>query len=356
MTEKSYIDEVMGFDPSEAVTVFESATAEKKVNTNIYKTNPINTVNEDGNYHSKIRILLNPYDIKRSIVHRVAYSMRDEKGFFQVVSSLSIGDKSCPIFTGWKKLWFAKDNTEEKKAWAKKMFDKSETDWVLVQIIEDENQPELVGTIKVMKLPKIVLNRLIAKMNPTDPKKQKQPIMDYLFGPILEMNVVPGPDDASHPERKQREISYDLCDFDTDETPIIKTDGTPLFTDEELEAIDEYNTANNDLVKAKTDAKRIDAEKRKTALVATIRPLYGKAIEYLKVNALNLVEECSYTQWTDETKVRVDKWLEKVLKMEDPTNMVSDSAQVVDSSQAEAKNQEEDGVVQLTDDFGDLPF
>ena len=29
--------------------------------------------------------------------------------------------------------------------------------------------------------------------------------MDYIFGRILEMDVTPGPDDAAHPERKQRD-------------------------------------------------------------------------------------------------------------------------------------------------------
>lgn len=356
MSEKSYIDEVMGFDPSEAVAVFESATTEKKVNANIYKTNPVNSVNEDGHYHSKIRILLNPYDIKRSIVHRACYSMRDERGFFQAVSSLSVGDKSCPIFTGWKKLWFAKDNNEEKKEWAKKMFDKSETDWVLVQVIEDENQPELAGMIKVMKLPKVILNRLTAKMNPSDPKKAKQPIMDYLFGPVLEMDVVPGPDDPEHPERKQREISYDLCDFDTDATPIIKTDGTPLFTDEELEAIDDYNTANNEFLKAKTETKRAEAAKRKTDLVDTIRPLYGKAIEYLKANALNLVDECGYTPWTEDLKTRVNNWLEKVLRMEDPTSDATPAVETAIDLNKTIEKPVDDPVVQTTEDFGDLPF
>ena len=277
---QEFIDEVMGFDPSTVVTAFEETNPEnggkKYVNPNIYKTNPANSVSEDGHYHSKVRVLLNPYDIKRSIVHQVRYNMRDDKGFFTAISLLSVGNKECPIFKGWKSLWFAKiANPEdpkqmiedtEKKEWAKSHFDKNESDWVLVQIIEDENQPELVGQFKVMKIAKAILNRLLAKMNPSDPKKQKQPLMDYIFGPVLDMDVAPGPDDPNQPERKQREISYDLCDFDTDPTPIIKVDGTPLFSDDEIEIIDEYNTANNDMVKAKTAAKAEAAKAKKVAI------------------------------------------------------------------------------------------
>lgn len=342
--EKSFIDEVMDFDPSEAVIAFENTSSEKKGNQNIYKTNPANSTSEDGHYHSRIRVLLNPYDIKRSIVHQACYSMRDERGFFQAISSLSVGDKECPIFKGWKKLWFSKitdpNNPKnriddpEKKEWARQMFEKRESDWVLVQIIEDENQPELVGMFKVMKMPRAILTRMMSKMNPTDTKKQKQPLMDYLFGPVLEMDVVPGPDDTEHPERKQREISYDICDFDTDPTPIIMTDGTPLFSEEEVEMIEEYNTANNDLVKAKTQAKRDEAAKRKAELAPQIRPLYSKAIDYLKANALNLIQECGYTPWSAELTARVNAWLEKVLNMQDPT--VSESTPAATTSAAPA--------------------
>ena len=121
----------------------------------------------------------------------------------------------------------------------KEHFDKTESDWVLVQIIEDENYPDLVGQFKAMKLPKAIMNRLQAKMKPTDPTKPKQPLMDYLFGPVLELDVVPGPDDPTNPGRRSREVNYDLCDFATDPTPIINVDGTPFFSDEEIELIEE---------------------------------------------------------------------------------------------------------------------
>jgi hypothetical protein len=327
MTDKTFIDEVMGFDPAAAVTAFETTT-EKRVNPNIYKTNPANSVSEDGHYHSKVRILLNPFNIKRNIIHQARYSMKDQKGFFQVISPLSDGDKNCPIFKAWKTLWFSKmadpsDPTnslpdETKKAWARQKFDKSESDWCLVQIIDDENQPDLVGSVKVMKLPKAIMNRLLAKMNPTDAKKQKQPLMDYLFGSVLDMDVAPGPDDPAHPERKQREISYDLCDFDTDPCPIIKADGTQLFSDEEIEMIEEYNSANNDLVKAKTQAKKDEAQAKKDKLATQIRPLYAKAIEYIKTIAIDPVVECGYSPWTEEVTERVNAWIEKVVNMEDP--------------------------------------
>lgn len=368
---KSYIDEVMSIDPSEVVTAFQSTqSSTSNANTNIYKTNPVNSVSEDGNYHSRIRVLLNPYDFKHSIVHSARYAMRDAQGFFQVTSSLSVGDKNCPIFKGWKQLWYAKvpdpNNPSEmiedttKKAWARKMFQKNEADWVLVQIIEDENQPELAGQFKLMKLPKSIMNRLQAKMNPSDPKKMKQPLMDYLFGSVLDMNVQPGPDDPKAPERKQREISYDLCDFDTDIQPVIKTDGTQLFTDEELEIIEEYNNANIEMVKAKTQVKRDDAERKKAELKDKVRSLYAKAVEYLRTYALNPVDECSYNPWTPDVTERVNHWLEKVLNMEDPSNglsaTVESSAGTVEPVSATVQQTANTDAFDSSDGDDDLPF
>ena len=374
MSTQTFIDEVMGFDPAAAVTAFENTTQERNINPNIYKTNPANSVSEDGHYHSRIRVLLNPYNIKRSIVHKAQYAMRDQRGFFTAVSSLSDGDKNCPIFSAWKKLWYAKTQDpsdpskmiedQQKKDWARSKFDKSESDWVLVQIIEDENQPELVGSFKVMKLPKMILNRLMAKMNPSDANKQKQPLMDYLFGPVLEMDVVPGPDDPKAPERKQREISYDLCDFDTDPCPIIKVGGDQLFTDEELEMIEDYNTANNDMVKAKTPTKQKAAADRKAELAPQIRPLYGKAIDYIKTYAIDPVVECGYTPWSVELSERVNAWIEKVLNLQDPQSDGTVVATETHEAKAETANTEAFTMPNsatapassVVDDDTDLPF
>jgi len=365
----SFIDEVMGFDPSAVATAFENSGAnERKVNPNIYKTNPKDaTASEDGNYHSRVRVLLNPYNLKRNIVHQARYSMKDQRGFFQAISPLSDGDKNCPIFKGWKKLWFAtkpdpEDPTKqipdtEKKAWARAKFDKSESDWVLVQIIEDDNKPDQVGMFKVMKMPSVILNRLLAKMNPTDSKKQKQPLMDYLFGPCLEMNVAPGPDDPDKPERKQREINYDLCDFESDPTPIMKVDGTPLFTDDEIEMIEDYNTANNDMIKAKTENKRNEAAKRKEELAPNIRPLYGKAIEYIKTYAIDPVVECGYSAWDDALTARVNAWLDKVLNMEDPESDTTAPAQAPsEKTEKDAPASTAEFTVAKEPDESDLPF
>ena len=282
------IDDLMGFNPQDLSAFNE--TSSNNFDQNIYKTNPKDSKSEDGHYRSKLRVIYNPFDVKRSIVQQATYAMYDSDGFFMVKSKLAEGDKSCPLFTSWKKLWFSGDDS--KKEWAKKMYEKSESQWVLVQILEDENKPELVGKIKVMKLPKAIFNKMTAKMNPSpESKKTPIPVMDYLIGLPLEMDVVPGPDDPKAPERKQREISYDICDFDTEYAPIVKVDGTPLFEATELETIDSYVTAKNEVTKAKTEAKRAAAQKNLEDIYPEIKELYKKALAYLKENSLDLVEE-----------------------------------------------------------------
>ena len=315
-----FIDEVMGFNPQDMSVFNEQPTT--NYDQNVYKTNPKDSKAEDGHYRSKIRVIYNPFDIKRSIVQQANYAMRDTNGFFMVRSKLANGDKTCPIFTSWKKLWFSND--ENKKAWAKKMYEKSESQWVLVQILEDVNKPELVGQIKVMKLPKAIYNKLVVKTNPSpESKKTPVPVMDYLIGLPLEMDVIPGPDDPNAPERKQREISYDLCDFDTDYAPITKIDGTQLFTDEELETIESYVSARTDFAKAKTDAKKKAAQDAINQLHDGMRELYKKAMDYLKENSIDLVEECGYHEWGDELTSRVQNWIDVVAQLQDPSTISS---------------------------------
>ena len=315
-----FIDDVMGFNPTD-LNVFNAPEA-TDFNQNVYKTNPKDSKAEDGHYRSKLRVIYNPNDIKQSIVKQTTYAMNDADGFFMVKSKLANGDRECPIFKSWKKLWFS--GVEEKKEWARKMYDKSESQWCLVQILEDDNRPELVGQIKAMKLPKAIFVKLEALMNPApETKKTPVPVMDYIFGRVLEMDVTPGPDDPAHPERKQREIKYDLCAFESDPTPVIRVDGTPFFTDDELELIDTYNTARVDLAKAKSDKKKQEAQQVLADNQNAVRELYKNVIEYLKDNAIDLVKECAYQPWDEATEKRVQNWIDIVATMNDPKAVTS---------------------------------
>ena len=335
------IDSLMGFDPQN-LEVFQEKPKQSQ-NVNVYRTNPKLSKAEDGHYRSKIRVIYNPYNVKSSIVPQATYAMSDTDGFFMVKSMLGNGDRNCPIFKSWKKLWFSGD--ESKKNWARKMYEKNESQWVLVQILEDDNQPELVGQVKVMKLPKSIYTKMEAKMNPSkESKKSPVPVLDWLIGLPLEMDVTPGPDDPKNPERKQREISYDLCEFDTDYAPIVSIDGTPLFTDEEMETIDAYVTARAAVAKAKSEAARTKAEAEVVAKRELVKPLYTKAWDYLKeVQVIDLEKECAYQPWTPEVTARVDNWVNAVVNMVDPKSEMVTEVQSTTIAESEAAPVTESG-------------
>lgn len=329
MSSFNELDEMMGFN-AQNLDIF-NTDGNSPVNNNIYHTNPKNSKTEDGHYHSRVRLLYNPYNRKRSIIHTALYKMRDANGFFMVKSSL--GDsadvnspyfgvaKRCPIFSAWKKFHFAQENKEENEAWAKKMFQKSESDYILVQVIEDNNQPDMVGRILPWKLPRTVLVKLQAKMKPSkDSGKTPVNILDFLTGRVLDIDVTPGPKDPSNPDRYFRETNYDLCEFDSETTPIMNVDGTPLYTEDEIETIAKYDKKLTAIAKMKSPEEQAKSYEllKANALYTKVCEYMQRAITYLKSVAPNIEEEMAYKPWDEETTKRVNDWIALVLKRQDP--------------------------------------
>lgn len=363
----SFIDDIMGFDP-QSLDAFQEPVSNANYDANIYKTNPVKlSKSEDGHYRAKVRVIYNPFNLKKSIVKQETYFIKDADGSLLVRSKLSNDDRECPIFKSWKQLWFSKD--EAKKNWAKQMYDKSSSQYCLVQVLEDENQPELVGKILAWKLPKTVYTKMEAKMNPA-PESKKTPVavMDFLFGLPLDLDVAPGPDDPTQPERKQREINYDLCEFDNDYAPITKVDGTPLFEENELETIDAFVTAKADALKAKTAAKKEAAMKTIADLTPAIKELYQKSLDYLKANSFDLVEECGFKEWDEATATRIDHWITLVGMLIDPATTTYEAvmgAQKTEAPAAEVEAEapaekpvasEADALMDMGTTPNDLPF
>lgn len=365
-----FIDELMDLNPAQVITAFQEQTTKSSGNPNIYKTNPLSTnkdVSPDGHYRSKVRILYNPFDKSQSIVKSAHYSFNDADGFFMLDTKLALGDRNCRIFKDWKSLHF--DNNPEivatvdmkgiptqvnRKQWGDYMFDKTELQYCLIQIIEDDNQPELVGKIMAWKLPKAVFDMLNAKMNPTDKRETPIDIMNYVFGPALKIDVTPGPDDPEHPERKQREIKYSLCSFETESTPIIKITGESFFNDDELDMINDYAEGKRVLTNAKSTAKKKeDATNKCKALVPALKELMQRAMDYIKENAINLNDEVGYKEPNESQWERYSKWIAIVRQFQNPmthveSNMITET-KTVESIEAT----ESEGVV---DEGEDLPF
>ena len=367
---QEFIDELMGFDPSQ-VAAFNEPEQKSNQNQNLYKTNPLKVdpkIAPDGHYHAKIRILYNPHDMKMSIVNNAHYSITDDQGFFMLDSRLAFGDRSCFMFKAWKKLHFDESTDKftvdgkqyTKKEWGDHMFDKGEERYCLVQVIEDANEPDKVGKFLGWRLPKAIYDVLEAKMHPTDKSKAPQDMMNYLFGPVLELDVTPGPEDPAAPERRQREIKYTLCAFESDPTPILSVTGEELFNDDERDMITDYATAKKTIMDAKATAKKKDEATAKCKeIVEPLKKLMQRAMDYVKENAINIVEEFGYHEPNDALRARAEKWIDIVVnKLQNPqtyTDETSGSEKKSDTNQGKSSYPTE-VATPSTNPMDDLPF
>lgn len=364
MTDKEFLNDLLDLNPNDLSVFQEESNNQKFVDPNLYKTNPINVdekVSPDGHYHSKVRIIYNPFNRAKSIVNKERYSFRDNKGFFMMDSVLTNGDKNCPVFKAWKALHYSTDtnivinyNGEDltRKEWGDKIFDKTNERFCLVQIIEDVNQPEKVGKFMGWKLPRAIFDMINAKMNPTDKTKTPQDVMNYVFGPILNIDVTPGPDDPKNPERRQREIKYNLCEFESDPSPIIKKDGTNLFDEDEMDKIQDYWDNKKILSNAKSTAKKKeDAKKKCEGLVEDLKKIIEKAVTYITENSIDIDKEFGYHAPSEETIARVNRWLETVNNFHDPLTYSGEAT--VQTAQETPNPEPTQSTPEPTDD---LPF
>lgn len=367
---QEFVDELMGFDPSQ-VAAFNEPEQKSNQNQNLYKTNPLKVdskISPDGHYHAKIRILYNPHDMKMSIVNNAHYSMSDANGFFMVDSRLAFGDRNCFMFKAWKKLHFDESPDKitvdgkqyTKKEWGDHMFDKGEERFCLVQVIEDANQPDKVGKFLGWRLPKAIYDVLEAKMHPTDKSKAPQDMMNYLFGPVLELDVTPGPEDPAAPERRQREIKYTLCAFESDPTPILSVTGEELFNDDERDMIADYAAAKKIIMDAKATAKKKDEATAKCKeLVEPLKKLMQRAMDYVKENAINIVDEFGYHEPNDALRARAEKWVDIVVnKLQNPQTYTDETSESEKKSEKKGNGGETAQEAPMPSDnpADDLPF
>lgn len=370
-------NEILGFDPTQ-LEVFNQPEGNKPAgNPLIYRTRPADSVSEDGVYRATIKVVYNPFNLRQSVLEQQSYAMQDETGWFTVVSSLTNQDTSCPIFKAWKKCHFAdpKKDEQSKMLWkqaAKKeeggnaLFDKRFARYVIVQVLEDKNQPSAVGKFLFWKMPKSIWDIINAKMAPSpESKKAKIPVMDFLFGRAIDLEVTPGPKDPAHPEREQRETKYS-GELSDEVVSCVNPDGSPLLNDEEQEVLDTYVSSMMKIWKTKDPEVRVsmEAEVNADPNTAELRKIYGKVLEQIKGFCPNLIEELGYKPWTPEVTTRVQNWINKVLAGEDPSASNNAPAVVNEVANETHTNTEPTPVVNNTPSYAptaedtsdDLPF
>lgn len=324
-------NDILGFDPSQ-LSILNETPSTSNFDSNIYHARPSESKSEDGIYRAQIKVIYDPFDLKHSILEQQSYALQDANGFFTVVSSLTNNDKSCPIFKAWKQCRYSEDpkltiqSTPENQG-GRGLFDKRYSRYVTIQVIEDNNHPELNGRYMFWKMPKAIWESINGKMAPSaESKRPSIPIMDFLFGRAIDLEVTPGPDDKAHPERKTREISYSTSEITDDVVSCTNPDGSPLLTDEQQEILDAYVEAmTKNVWKQKDPEKRAEALKEINADENTIklRSLYKDVIEKIKTFCPNLVEELGYKEWSPEVTARVNAWISTVLGGIDPRKPVA---------------------------------
>lgn len=321
---------ILGFDPS-ALSVF-TQPEQKSSNfaNNIYKPRPAESKSTDGIYRATIRLVYSPHDIAHSILERQSYALTDSRGFFQVVSKLTNSDTSCPIFTAWKQCRYSNNPVLQAQAATKDkggngLFDKRFERYVTIQVMDDQNHPELNGQYLFWKMPKFVYDAVIAKMHPSeDSKKCSIPVMDALFGRAIYLEVKPGPDDPNAPERKTRETSYSTTEVSDDILSCTNPDGSSLLNVDEQAILDKYIESMKPIWKSRDPQKRNEMMANVSADANTIElgKIYNKVIEQMKTFCPNIIEELGYKEWSEETKQRVQNWINIVLEGKNPTAVI----------------------------------
>jgi hypothetical protein len=316
-------NDILGFDPRQLSVLTENE--KPKGNPNIYHTRPEDSKSKDGVYRATIRVVYNPFNFTQSIIEQQGYYFEDEDGGFYVVSALTNNDTNCPIFKAWKKCRYSDEGSDLWKQQAKKedgglqLFDKRFARYVTVQILEDKNQEELEGKYMIWKMPSDIYNLVMAKQNPSkESNKCPVPVMDFLFGRSIDLEVKPGPGAKGSKEYK-RQTSY-MGELSEDVVSCTNPDKSPLLNSEEKKVLDHYVEQMKNIWKEKDPEERnkLQLEVNADPNTAELKKIYSKVIENLKTFCPNVYDEMSFKPWDENTTKRVDKWIKIVLSGQTP--------------------------------------
>jgi hypothetical protein len=356
MTEN--FDDILAFDPSQLSVNTPQETPRSGGNMNIYRPRPSESKSEDGIYRSQIKVIYNPFDLRRSVLEQQSYALQDATGWFTVVSSLTNNDTNCPVFKAWKTCHYSKDEVLQNQAKPQKdggkgLFDKRYARYVIIQVLDDQNNPDLNGKYMFWKMPKAVWEVINQKQSPTNPAKASIPVMDFLFGRAIDLEVKPGPGKPGD-ERYSRETSY-TAELTDDVVSCVNPDMSPLLNATQQAVLDQYVEDMKKVWKEKDPATRttLKTEVDASDNTKTLRTFYREVIEAIKKVCPNLIEELGYNEWSNDVKNRVQKWIDIVLSGNDPTATVPSVAAEVGNTETTPTSAPDP---MSSNDDDDLPF
>jgi hypothetical protein len=198
------------------------------------------------------------------------------------------------------------------------LFDKRFARYVTIQVIDDQNNPELNGKYMLWKTPKAVWELIKGKQEPTNPAKSPIPVMDFLFGRAIELEVKPGPGKPGD-ERYTRETSY-TAEISEDIVSCVNPDGSRILTAAQQVVLDNYIDAMKAVWKEK-DPEQRNIKKAQVDMdpnTKELKSFYREVIEKIKSFCPNLTEELGYKPWSEDVTTRVQNWINIVLAGNDP--------------------------------------
>lgn len=356
MTEN--FDDILAFDPSQLAVNTPVEARRSAGNMNVYRPRPADSKSEDGIYRAQIKVIYNPFDLRRSVLEQQSYALQDANGWFTVVSSLTNNDTNCPVFKAWKTCHYSKDEALQNQAKTKEnggkaLFDKRYARYATIQVLDDPNNPELNGKYMFWKLPKAVWEAINQKQSPTNPAKASIPVMDFLFGRAIDIEVKPGPGKPGD-ERYTRETSY-TAELTEDVVSCVNPDMSAILTPTQQSILDKYIDDMKAVWKEKDPTTRATLKTTVDSSENTrnLRSFYREVIEKIKTFCPNLVEELGYKEWSDDTKTRVQNWINIVLAGNDPTAVAPAAANTVATTATPEPVSAPDP---MKDSDDDLPF
>lgn len=323
MTQSTQEFDILGFDASQ-LTINNRPEAKSAGNPNVYRPRPANAKSEDGIYRATIKVIWNPFNLRDSVLEQQSYSLQDANGFFSVISSLTDNDTNCPIFKAWKQCHYSKDVNMQRQELPKSeggrgLFEKRFARYVTIQVLDDPNNPDLNGKYMLWKMPKAIWELIKAKQEPTNPAKSPVPVMDFLFGRAIDLEIKPGPGKPGE-ERYSRETSY-TGELSEDTVACVNPDGSSMLTAAQQMVLDKYVEAMKEVWKEKVPETR-NIKKAQVDVDANTKELksfYREIIAKIKTFCPDLFDELGYKPWSEDVTTRVQNWINIVLAGNDPT-------------------------------------
>ena len=189
----------------------------KKKNIEIYQ--PSADKGKDQVYQAVIRFIPNIRNPRASKIQKYYVWLDDGTDTaFSVDCPSTVGKKSILKDTYWK----LKNSQSAKDQELAEKFSRTESYYSIIQIVKDQNDPELEGKLMIFKFGTKINTKIENLLKPTDGFSEPQNPYDLFNGRLFKLHIT----------KKQQWNNYDNCEFIGDKCALV-FDGKPVKNVEE---------------------------------------------------------------------------------------------------------------------------